>query len=494
MSEEEVIRRLFAKGVREFVVCGGARNALLIAHLVELQPEVQLWTHFDERAAAFFALGRTKATSEPCAVVTTSGTAVAECLPAVIEASYSTLPLVIVSADRPEEHHGRGTPQAIEQEGIFCEHAYQGEDWDGWGPWHLNAPLGEGTTPVAPIKGLEFHPFEKARRNFSVAPLAKLLGPGVFRGLWIMVGGLHPEEREEVYHFCRGLAVPVLVDATSGLREMLADLSLAEPIDIKSLPGRILRLGEVPVGRLWRDLEDCPQVEVVSVCRNGLPGLARPAEVIQGDVRRVLQGLGPVEEIGDVLNDLPPARAQRNRALEKLEGEPDTEAGLVRTLSLYASTGESLFLGNSLPIREWNRWAQTEVPYALVRANRGVNGIDGQIATWLGATAEEEGAWGVFGDLTTLYDGIAPTLLQQLTQKGRVLIVVNNGGGRIFDKIPRLDGMSSPQKEALVQPIDINWEKWANLWNLDYLLIRSQDDFDHLEAREKCLVVELRPS
>jgi len=153
MSDEaQTIHTLLERGVGEFVVCGGARNAILVAHLVSLN-SVKVWRHFEERSAAFFALGRTKETGLPCAVVTTSGSAVAECLPAVIEAHYSAKPLVIVSADRPEEFRGSGSPQVIEQVGIFSEYAYDGEpaNWNGWGPWHLNVPLEGGSAPVEPL-------------------------------------------------------------------------------------------------------------------------------------------------------------------------------------------------------------------------------------------------------------------------------------------------------------------------------------------------------
>ena len=109
-----MINELLKAGCGDFVVCGGARNAGLVA-LLEAAEGLQVWKHFEERGAAFFALGRAKDHGRPCAVVTTSGTAVAECLPAVIEAHYTCLPLIVLSADRPEEFRGSGAPQVIGQ-------------------------------------------------------------------------------------------------------------------------------------------------------------------------------------------------------------------------------------------------------------------------------------------------------------------------------------------------------------------------------------------
>jgi len=487
-AEIKALEKLLSEGVSEFVVCGGARNAILVAHLVSLD-SVRVWRHFEERSAAFFALGRTKETGQPCAVVTTSGTAVAECLPAVIEAHYSVKPLVIVSADRPENFRGSGAPQTIEQENIFTGYA-QAENWNGWGPWHFNLPLEEGRAPVE-TPDLQPDAFLPEKLKFQVGDLVKFLDGGVFRGLIVMLGGLEPDEREDVYHFLRDLKVPVIADATSGLREALAELVIDTVTD---QPGRVLRLGEVPVGRYWRDLEDLPEVEVLSVCRNGLPGLARESKVIHGEVARVLRGFGEVEEVGDINDDFRTSRTRMARRGEILESYPDSEQGLLRTVSLFATTGESLYLGNSLPIREWNDVAQREVPYAIVRANRGANGIDGQVSTWLGASADEKEAWGVFGDLTALYDLAAGAILSQVEQEGRVLVVINNGGGRIFDRLPRLEGLDDSQREAIVQSQEVNLAPWAEMWGMEYLKITCQEDFDHLEGGEKTLLVEIIPS
>jgi len=98
-------------------VCSGSRNAPLLAVLSK--SDLKLWTFVDERSAAFFALGRMKLTGAPVAVVTTSGTAAAELLPALVEAHYSGLPLFVITADRPARFRGTGAPQAIEQLDLF---------------------------------------------------------------------------------------------------------------------------------------------------------------------------------------------------------------------------------------------------------------------------------------------------------------------------------------------------------------------------------------
>jgi 2-succinyl-5-enolpyruvyl-6-hydroxy-3-cyclohexene-1-carboxylate synthase len=490
--EQTIIEQVLRAGCGEFVVCGGARNAGLVA-LLEAAVGLQTWKHFEERGAAFFALGRTKDTAQPCAVVTTSGTAVAECLPAVIEAFYTCKPLIILSADRPAEFRGSGAPQVIEQEEIFGNYAARSlEDWDGHGPLHLNVPLEEGEVSHDPWTA-NVEGFLPKRLSFEVKALLSFLENGVFRGIIAMVGGLEPEDREDVFYFLKDLGIPVIADVNSGIREALGDLLVPEQAFRGKLPGRVLRLGEVPVGRLWRDLEDHAGTEVLSICRNGLPGLARDSQVIHAQVGRVIRGLGPVDSIGDVRDDFLKARPLFGLVDEKLESLPDSEPGLVNLLSTYATTGESLFIGNSLPIREWNDFGQRETPYARVFANRGANGIDGQLSTWLGATAETPDSWGVFGDLTALYDLAAPAMLPQVEQQGRVLVVINNGGGQIFEKLPRLAHLTEEQRAAIVQPQEVRLQSWAEMWGMDYLKIETREGFDNLEAGEKTLFVELIP-
>ena len=149
-------------GVRDFCVCAGSRNAPLIVALgvgpasagqrvgpaSAGQPDgllkPALHTFFDERAAAFFAVGRMKRDGVPVAVVTTSGTAVAELLPATIESYYAGLPLILITADRPARFRGTGAPQAIDQRGLFGVHAATDlASWNRAMPLHINVEFEE---------------------------------------------------------------------------------------------------------------------------------------------------------------------------------------------------------------------------------------------------------------------------------------------------------------------------------------------------------------
>jgi 2-succinyl-5-enolpyruvyl-6-hydroxy-3-cyclohexene-1-carboxylate synthase len=485
------------------VICAGARNAALVEALarVESAGHARLWRHFEERSAGFFALGRSMETGHPCAVVTTSGTAVAELLPAVIEAFYQARPLVAITADRPAAFRGSGAPQAIEQPGLFGHYAHRQDfsTWSGQGPIHLNVELGESFEPPiesAADEAMKPGNFMPAKERLDVAALARWLRDDLYRGLVVMIGGLEPDEQEEVFHFCRELDAPVVAEATSGLREALAGLAIhdADRVLKSRPPGKVLRLGEVPSGRFWRDLEELAEVEVWSVCRNGLPGLARASHVTRGAVDRVLRALGDVDAAEDALDLLVGSSARAARIEELLECYPDSEPALVRTVSHYACLGDGLFLGNSLPIREWNLFAQWSRPLTAVRANRGANGIDGQVSTWLGWSAGRADCWALLGDLTALYDTAAGFVLGQLPAAKRTLVVINNQGGRIFERLPRLSAMSPQAAACLVNHHQADLRGIATLWGIDHLRVRTADDFDALDPRDGgSLLLEIQP-
>lgn len=486
-------------GVREFVVCAGARNAAFVEVLAQLSTngQITVWRHFEERCAGFFALGRCMNSSQPCAVVTTSGTAAAELLPAMIEAHYQQRPLVAITADRPAAFRGTGAPQAIEQVNLYGPYAGYGaiDDWSRRGPWQCNVELEEEFLVSHLPTVAEITVPVLTNPAVAVGPLARWLREDLDGGLVVLLGGLEPEEQEEVWHFLDALRVPVLADATSGLREATGNLGLPDGDRLlrETPPKKVLRIGDIPTGRFWRDLEHLPETEVWSITRTGFSGLARSSGVVQGPAPRIIKSLGHQERIGDPMEYFLRTARRAAQIDDLLESLPESEPGWVRTLSQYATFASSLFLGNSLPVREWNLFAQHQRPVTAVRANRGANGIDGQLSTWLGNSAREENAWAIVGDLTALYDLAAPFLLAQCEQRGRVLVVLNNGGGRIFERLPRLNQMQPVAKELMIHPHQHDFSHWAAQWGLDYVCANTLDDLDAFEPQERMTVLEVRP-
>ena len=285
-------------------------------------------------------------------------------------------------------------------------------------------------------------------------------------GLLVVLGELPPSWRETVTRFLVSLGAPVWAEATSGLREAPALAGLlryGEP----ALPQKVLRIGGVPSLRLWRDLETNPALSVLSICRRPFSGLARPSQLVV------------TEAFPDVT-----VPTQEGVALDPtlFDGSafarfPHSEPALVHALSREIPSHALVYLGNSLPIREWNSFAVIDPPHPHAFASRGANGIDGQVSTFLGLSHEAEESWGIFGDLTALYDLNAPALLEFLTPAKRRIVVINNGGGRIFSRLPSMAGMAHGEKQVTENRHQLGFEAWAAMWGIEYRLWRAGEAF-----------------
>jgi 2-succinyl-5-enolpyruvyl-6-hydroxy-3-cyclohexene-1-carboxylate synthase len=480
-----VLEACSAAGVREFCVCAGARNVELVVGL-ERSSGCRVWHFFEERSAAFFALGRMMKTGRPVAVVTTSGTAVAELLPATVEAYYQSLPLVLITADRPASFRGSGAPQAIEQVGIFSTYARcidltemrstsaRGcRDRECMGATlseavgvgqcvHINVCLAEpDAESVAALEGVEFLAQASVLASPSLAADGERLQAEMLEprdGLVVMLGNLREDERVGLAEFLRRLGAPVLAEAGSGLREKLPVLCVCEvPDGIR----RVLRIGGVPSGRFWRDLEVRLDVEVISVSRGGLAGLARDCTVVRCADWETLE--------------IEPADAATRTASD--EGVLTGELRWFRLLSEQIPAGSLVYLGNSLPIREWNQAATYEDRGLRCFSSRGANGIDGQLSTFFGLSEEEAESWVIVGDLTAMYDLSAPWALREVGSGKRRIVVINNGGGRIFSKLPALAGLADGERRAIENDHGVSLEHWAAMWGMGYVKVVRADDF-----------------
>jgi 2-succinyl-5-enolpyruvyl-6-hydroxy-3-cyclohexene-1-carboxylate synthase len=489
-------------GCREIVVCGGSRNAPLVA-AIAAQRDVHAWNFFEERSAAFFALGRIRATGAPVAVVTTSGTAAAELLPATIEAHYSGAPLILITADRPARHRGTGAPQAIEQAGLFGPYAAASLDlptghplprieWSAAGPLHLNIgfdePLLDGDAAAAGIGEISIAAPAIHDPEETAAAIARALERAA-RPL-LLVGELLDHEREAVRHFAAQAGMPLYAEPLSGLREDAALEHLAlrsgEAILRRAEFDSVIRLGGVPTVRYWRDLDETlTGIPVLSLSSLPFGGLGR-GDHLQCDLGRTL----PLARVAP-RPDREILRADRILAgrLRELFAEKRAEQSIFRALSEAIPEGSLVYLGNSLPIREWDLFATRSRTFAY-GANRGANGIDGQISTFLGMAREGRENWCVVGDLTALYDLAAPWPLAQMPESIAVrIVVINNGGGRIFGRVPSLRSVPDADRERLFEnPHSIRFDRWAAMWGLDHAeRIRPQ------RALGPRAVIELQP-
>ncbi|MGE4132128.1 MAG: 2-succinyl-5-enolpyruvyl-6-hydroxy-3-cyclohexene-1-carboxylic-acid synthase [Bdellovibrionales bacterium] len=484
------IEFLTSQGVREFVICAGARNAPFV-HALHRAENLRTYSFFDERAAGFFALGRIKADRRPVAVCTTSGTAVAELLPSVVEADLQRLPLVLLTADRPIHYRGTGAPQTIEQIGIFSHYVEYSVDVKetqdlanlrlGSRPLHLNVPFSED---------LVDHPlgqWSPSLGDWAPAPsseleLSKVEFSGIKRPL-IIVSGLSESQAPGLIPLLKNWQRPLFLESTSLLRghAELAGLEIrGGERSLKSLEfDGVIRIGGVPTLKPWRQWEEAsfPVLNFSDGPWTGMPRANRP---------------WPIAALFDVVAEFTPW-TQSERATDfshearltaATKAFPTSEPAWIQRLGHWVPDSSTVFVGNSLPIRFWDLVAPRG-KNLQVHANRGANGIDGLISTFLGLAADRSESWCVLGDLSTLYDLNALWSAGQIQSRRLTIAVIHNGGGQIFERMFH--------DEAFLNSHDLNFAGWAQMWGWDYHRLEDPDAVPPVwQGRPR--VLEIRPN
>ena len=287
-----------------------------------------------------------------------------------------------------------------------------------------------------------------------------------------LLGRLAPRHRDRVREFCLQSNALVYAEPLSGLRE---DPALREVLihneRMLARGGftRVIRIGNVPTLRFWRDLDESLRaIEVVSYSDLPFAGLSR------GEVR-------PIADLRPATGDRRPELSTEDRAMserlsEILREEPSSELAMIRDLSLRIPAGARIFLGNSLPIREWDLVATREPRGFTIEANRGANGIDGQLSTFFGWCAPAAENWCLVGDLTAIYDANAPWVVPQLDANFK-LVIINNGGGRIFGRVPSLRRLDASVRQRLIENAHaLRFDGWAAAWNISDRVIELLPD------------------
>ena len=504
-------------GLRQLVLSPGSRSTPLVLAAQHL-PGLDLTPILDERSAAFFALGLARASRRPVALLCTSGSAAGHWLPAVIEASEWGDPLVLLTADRPPQLRGWGANQTIDQIRLFGPFAREFHD-PGLpqagavalkamralgrraaavasnphpGPVHINLPFPEPLVPGERCADVPEYlpglgtsgPAARLRQIPDLVPeaLAPLLRG---RGLICCGPGELAACAPDLWRCARALHLPVLTDPLSGLRfggegpgriarydSLLRNATAAAALR----PDWVLRLGAAPVSKtLVEWLAGVPALLVDRAGRWADPthDAVAQVEADPGAFCRWLAGAGLVESDLDWLAAWEAGEGQvAALAAEHLTESDWCEAHLIRDLIGTLPAGEGLFCANSLPIRQLDTWSGARSGPLAVFGNRGASGIDGQPSTLAGINAAGVQTLGLVGDLSLAHDLSGLFLANRLR---RPLVVLNNGGGRIFDYLPQ-HGL--PDFERLWRtPLDLDLSELARPFGLTHRRIRDEAGF-----------------
>lgn len=494
---QQILQLLNETQVETIVVCAGARNAPLVLEL-EKQKNQKCFSFFEERSAGFFALGLVKSSQKPVAIVTTSGTAVAELLPSCIESYYQGLPVLFITADRPKRYRGSGAPQSIEQAGIFSGYVESALDWDeetesfkvSWDQkksLHLNVCFDE---PLLDKPSSNFQVQKNSLDCFKEKQQITDQNNIAMQEPLIILGQIDQNYLMPVIKWLSETTGPIYAESLSQLRgcaEISERLIISSDEIVKKLFRNkicqsVIRIGGVPTLRFWRDLElEFKEVKVLNITNLAFSGLSRQSEMIPlSNLDKII--VKTTKENDLAIIDLEWQRQKMNLLNQFVDSEPN----FIRQFS-HLIKNEPLYLGNSLPIREWDQFAQAFESQSIY-ANRGANGIDGQISTYLGWSESHNKSWCLVGDLTALYDLASLGLTSQLTQHQRRIVVMNNRGGHIFKKLF--------DSHLFLNSHKIEFYHWAKMWGWDYLKVNSVADFSKIASSDKSnnLIIELQPN
>ncbi len=528
-----IVETLFRRGVTTFFLSPGSRSTPLVIAISQ-HPGVESIVHYDERGSSFCALGfakyqKYKKSSSGChaAWVCTSGTALANALPAAIEAWKSHTPLVFISADRPPELKERGANQTIAQDdilkpfsrwqGSFGEAPDESEILDALklideglsssvgfnaGPIHVNLgfrkPL-HGNLDEIPLQSdfrnsevLEWLN-EVAKPSSIVDEIVDLDSISLNESSLAILGGETSIEDAHVFaRFCQNMGIPLIVDAACP-HQITGDqiISYGDLLAPELFDGvvNLIHLGDrITSSSIQAEISRRSELNYIHICNYSElvdPGfsvsVSLKGRLKKSDSEKVVPLRMPISsretEIEDVFED----------SLNFL-----SEASVVQNICRLTPEESPLWIGNSLAIRQVDSFAsKKDIPF-LRGSNRGASGIDGQIASSTGfAKAAERRGVLLIGDLGFLHD---LNSLKLCDEQAMTIVVINNDGGGIFSLLP-IAKHENVFEKYFGTPHGLSFESAAKLFGLDYVNPDTLKDFREQFANsllsEKSTIIEI---
>jgi 2-succinyl-5-enolpyruvyl-6-hydroxy-3-cyclohexene-1-carboxylate synthase len=520
-----LLEELSRHGVRRACIAPGSRSTPLTL-AAAAHEGIDCHTHFDERGLGFFALGLAKTSHEPVIVICTSGTAVANLYPAIIEARQTGVPLIVLAGDRPAELVNCGANQAIPQPGIFGNFPVYEQVLPAPseqispamlltsaaqlinaqqltpGPVFINCPFREPFYPTE--KTFDYRPYlaplaawlttnapftALGKTHLSVCshpdwtPLRQRNG-----GVIILGAQSEPQQTQRICQWAQQLGWPVLADVQSqafGMPGVICDIDnlLRHPDFAGFEPDLIVQFGGFLVSKTllnWLAKRDTlhwfvgptsdrhdpeHQLAMRWQCQP-IPWLtAHPAydEVIEEPPKATRS-----------LSDRWSSAQQQIRQAQRPALKGDDEVAMVATLAELIPAHSQLMLGNSIPIRSMQWLGGQHLNHNIhVLANRGASGIDGLLATACGCAANGKPTTLLIGDTSLLHDLNSLALVKR-SQGPLIIVVINNDGGGIFDLLP-VPQLGSLARDFYQMPHGFEFSCAAQQFGVDYQQVQTTD-------------------
>ena len=448
-----VVQTLIDAGVQHVVVAPGSRNAPISYALAQAAAAKRLTIHvrIDEREAGFLALGLAKVSGVPAAVVVTSGSAVANLLPAIVEAHYSSVPVIAVTADRPANVRGHGAPQTIEQVGIFSTNVRSFCDVDATsidaalsamkatvsaaahdsGPVHVNVqfalPLMPEETHWVPAQ------HDVAQPAHSHPPVTELEVPS--NGVLVVGDLTHTESTDALIAQVESLGWPILWEPSANVHtspNALAHGPLVLGSANAPTPDVVVTLGAVGLSRVTIELLKSTEHIAIQSGRCDIPDPAMSAsQIVELPIKLIAQ-----EASSDWLGQW---KSLDQKCMEivtaKISGNELHGPSISTTVWNHAKDADQLFVAASWSVRHLEAFANTRAGLTVF-GNRGTNGIDGLLSTaWGLAVTHDARTYALVGDIAFLYGVGGLNVSESEVRPNLTIVVTDNDGSGIFSQL-----------------------------------------------------------
>ena len=517
-----LVDEFYQLGVRHAVFSPGSRSTTM-AMLFKEHEGFETYMNIDERSASFMALGIAKAHKEPTVLVCTSGSAVSHYLPAVLEAQYSGVPLIVLSADRPHTLLHVGAPQTVDQHKIFgtavnyfeelavpqeahyytyprqvARKAYMKAMDTKKGPVHINVPLFEPLVPE-----LSRNHFEAGRSSFKVVKpnYSDIFACGEgnnllerYERILILAGPqIDIDEAEMIRSFGESLQAPILADPLSNIRGCGTSKVVISTYDAllagqafwhELKPDCVIQFGQIVVSkRVQQMVASWDNVEYIEVnaTMDSMNPTGKTTMHIQASIDVFTNLYGVKNDSPAYLGKWQHLETAGKQKLGTAIEEPSCfEGRTIRELQQHISDNAQVLIANSMSIRDFDYFWFSGESKAVLYGNRGVNGIDGTISTALGLAANGKPTYLVTGDLSLFHDlnGLAVAKTHNLNL---TIILHNNDGGGIFEYLPQKGTKHFDYLFSTSQGLDYSGA--AKLYGCGYTKISSPDELSFVLAK-----------
>ena len=516
-------------GVTHAFVAPGSRSTPFALALAE-ERRIRVEIVHDERSAAFMALGAGLATGAPAIALCTSGTAATHFHAAIVEADLSGVPLIACTADRPPELQGIRAPQTINQKNLYGDSVRAFIDpgvpeWDGrsqWrnfarqafdaatgfgrGPVHVNLPFREPLvgTPVKDLNSIGDAAFVPAVARPIKSDVAMLVDHiSGLRG--VIVAGHGCRGVKQVVDLAECLNWPVIADSRSGLQHhdgviTHADTFLRETNTAKRLkPEVVLQLGEGPASKILGQYLHDGAAKVIQI--SDRPENRDPfrdvAIALNGDLKKIVVALlREVQNLNPITIAFKDAWMMADHVaagvITECLGSSLTEPAVANTVADSARAGQIIVASSSMPIRDLE-WYSRMGKGVTVLSNRGANGIDGVLATAIGAASTTTKTVHVLiGDVAFLHDSSSLTALKMREVNMRI-VVTDNDGGAIFSFLAQKQTLTSERYEQLFgTPHGTDLIKLAKAHGLKSVVVNTRDSLKRALAGRGVKVIVVK--